>query len=82
MSPVHDCVDGFAVRSQMTSKSLPSTKETMSSAKALRYPGVSLGVSEGRSSTTKFHRKGDKMPPDLKNFTSLFIKNQEQQGIV
>ena len=43
------------VRSQMTSRSLPSAKETMSSAKAWRYPGVSLGVSERRSSTTKFH---------------------------
>ena len=51
------------VRSQMTSRSLPSAKETMSSAKACRYPGVSLGVSERRSSTTKFHRKGDRMPP-------------------
>ena len=51
------------VRSQITSRSLPSARETMSSAKAWRYPGVSLGVCERRSSTTKFHKKGDKMPP-------------------
>ena len=51
------------VRSQMTSRSLPSARETMSSAKAWRYPGVSLGVCERKSSTTKFHRKGDRMPP-------------------
>ena len=51
------------VRSQMTSRSLPFARETMSSAKACRYPGASLGVCERRSSTTKFHRKGDRMPP-------------------
>ena len=53
----------FWVRSQMTSRSLPSARETMSSAKAWRYPGVSLGVRLRRSSTTRFQRNGERIPP-------------------
>ena len=53
----------FWVRSQMTSRSLPSVRETMSSAKAWRYPGVSLGERLRRSSTTRFQRKGERIPP-------------------
>ena len=35
----------------------------MSSAKAWRYPGVSLGERLRRSSTTRFQRKGERIPP-------------------
>ena len=37
--------------------------DTILSAKAWRYPGVSLGEWVRRSSTTRFHKNGDKIPP-------------------
>ena len=51
------------VLSQITSVSLPSARALRSSANSCKYPGISFAVNLNRSSTTRFHRKGESMPP-------------------
>ena len=53
----------FCVRCQMTPVSLPSASVTRSSANAWRLPGMFLAENLSRSSTTRFHRNGERMPP-------------------
>ena len=64
------------VLSQITSVSLPSARELRSSANACRYPGISFAVNLSRSSTTRFHRNGESIPPWGHTLTIILEKNR------
>ena len=62
----------FWVRSWITARSSPSVRMTRSSAKACRYPGISLACFLlSRLLTTKFQRTGLSTPPCGQTFVIL-----------